>query len=211
MPRMLNLAGQKFGRLTAIRIIENIKGRVFWECICECGKVTCVQSTKLRFGSTKSCGCYAAELASIRRRKHMMSVSSEYRAWQSMRKRCYDKNCEQYKNYGGRGISVCERWRESFQNFFEDVGRKPQKNMSLNRKNNDGNYEPGNCQWDTPKIQARNTRHNRIITFNGQSKPVTEWAEATGIHNRTIRARIDVQRWSVEKALTTPVVKIKNC
>jgi len=133
---------------------------------------------------------------------HGMSSSPEYRAWRTMISRCKNPNASAYKNYGGRGISVCQRWVESFENFLSDMGRRP-SGLSIDRINNDGNYEPGNCRWATRTEQARNSRMAKPLTFRGETMCFSAWAERTGIHWLTLYKRIK-RGWSVEKALVTP-------
>lgn len=130
------------------------------------------------------------------------NIISMDRTWRSMMNRCTNKNCKQWKNYGGRGISVCQRWH-NFLNFFQDMGLKPFLKYDLDRIDNNGNYEPGNCRWVTRKVNARNRRNNHFITYQGQTKTISEWAEISGVDQRSIHRRIKAN-WSVCKALTTP-------
>jgi len=198
-----DLSGQKFGTLTWIERMKNSKptkgssyGQAMIRCKCDCGNVAIVQLGHLTSGHTKSCGCMY---------RHGMKHSREYRIWQSMKKRCFNKNDKDYKNYGERGITVHNKWAEShdFPNFYEYMGLCP-PGHTLERIDNDGNYEPGNVRWATPKEQARNTRKNRILEFNGQKKCVAEWAEELGINNYVIFNRLNLG-WPVEKVLTTPI------
>ena len=129
--------------------------------------------------------------------------TKEWTAWHSMIRRCKYPSMERYPHYGGRGITVCERWKD-FSNFLEDVGFAPSKEHTLGRINNNGNYEPGNVRWETPIEQHRNTSGNRKITFSGQTLTLVEWAEKTGLKRTTITQRLDYYKWSIEKTLTTP-------
>jgi len=124
-----------------------------------------------------------------------------------MKRRCYDQNTIRHESWGGRGIRVCDRWKNDFPAFLADMGQKPSALHSIERRDNNANYDPSNCFWASPKEQARNTRRNRHLTLNGRTMSVVEWADETGIHNNTIRQRLDYCGWSVEKALTTPVQK----
>jgi len=128
----------------------------------------------------------------------------EYRAWVQMKGRCLNPSQPNYKYYGARGIRVCDRWLHSFEKFFEDMGPRPAPGYTLERRDNDGDYTPENCYWATWLQQARNRRRNRAITFNGETKILSEWAEAIGISVGTLYARIS-RGWSVERALTIPV------
>ena len=161
MGTLIDLTGQKFGRLIAIEKTDRRsgKGSIVWKCKCDCGKETFVSSSSLRSGNTQSCGCLNKELVTT----HGMKNTSEYRSWQSMKDRCYNPNYNQFKDYGGRGIIVCDRWKDSFENFFSDMGPKPSNKHSIDRIDNDGNYELGNCKWSTAREQVRNRRHQRDV------------------------------------------------
>jgi hypothetical protein len=134
---------------------------------------------------------------------HGMHRTPEYRAWQKMRQRCSNPKCQRYDRYGARGIRVCERWR-SFEAFFEDMGHRPSPRHSLDRIDNDGNYEPGNCRWATRAEQNRNRGDNRLVTFGGLTMTVAEWARTVGVHVRTLYCRL-ANGWSIEDSLTKPV------
>ena len=134
-----------------------------------------------------------------------MSNTPEHEVYFGMMKRCYNKNYRKYKNYGGRGIVVCERWLESFDNFYEDMGDRPGKNYLLDRIDVNGNYEPGNCRWVTSKKSSRNKRTTILITYSNETKCLAEWSEVLNIKYGTLYTRIKENGWSVEKAFTTPV------
>jgi hypothetical protein len=127
-----------------------------------------------------------------------------YSIWASMKQRCYDPHSKSYPRYGGRGIIVCDRWRNSFGDFLADMGDRPSPDYSLERKDNTGPYSPENCRWATRKEQCRNRRSSRLITHDGQTRPSVEWSELTGVNRATIERRIDHYGWSVSRALTTP-------
>jgi len=209
--KKIDLTGQRFGRLIVQgRSDKPTSTRIYWDCLCDCGTVKAIQSAHLRSRTegTKSCGCLMIEAAKItgsnsatHGHRKRGNTTSTYECWKAAKSRCENPNDKQYKNYGGRGIKFCERWGE-FENFLADMGECP-PGLTLDRINNDGNYEPGNCRWATWKEQARNTRRNRLITFRGETKCVAEWAEVVGLNTYTLWSRLKVG-WSVERALLTP-------
>lgn len=157
-----NVSQQVFGRLTVVKEAMTRKndGHVAWLCACSCGESIIVSGHSLRSGTTTSCGCLAKELAAERFSTHNKSGTGTYQSWICMRNRCYYKKDISYKYYGERGITVCDRWLDSFENFYEDMGDRPD-GKSIDRINNEGNYEPTNCKWSTAKEQANNTRRNK--------------------------------------------------
>ena len=201
-----DLIGKVFGRLTVISLVQIRPQRWDWLCRCECGQEKAVTTSSLKKGTTQSCGCLQIELTIKRSTKHGFAPAKEksriYRIWCGMLTRCTNPNCRFYNRYGGRGVTVCDRWRESFQAFLDDMGESPSPKHSIDRvPNHDGNYEPGNCRWATSTEQARNKRNNRILEFNGESKTVMEWSETIGIHWQTILFRLK-HGWSIKDTLT---------
>jgi hypothetical protein len=136
-----------------------------------------------------------------------MCRTPEYEAWASMKKRCYNPRSPYYKDYGARGIRVCVRWLEGFEYFYDDMGPRPGNDYSLDRIDNDSDYEPENCRWADRITQSRNRRNNHVLTVNGIAKTITEWGEITGIHRRTITSRLN-RGWHPEDAITIPVRKV---
>ncbi len=205
-----DLTGQRFGRLlvecrinSANRAKSGTSREICWQCLCDCGKQKTVKSSNLRRGLVKSCGCLRVSIAHSLSYKHGKRHTKEYATFTQMKQRCNNPSSASWKNYGGRGISYDPRW-ENFEVFLEDVGVAPGKEYSLDRyPDNNGNYEPGNVRWATPKQQLRNTRHNVLIEFEGEIKTTSEWEEITGIHQDTIRFRLR-SGWSAKDILTTP-------
>lgn len=203
MARRIDITGDRFGRLLVLRPSHQDKrGEWHWACCCECGTNTTVAGSRLRALRTRSCGCLSRELLVKRQTTHGMGNSPEYTAWQHMRRRCSDPNNADYKNYGARGIQVCERWN-TFELFYCDMGPRPSLAHSIDRINNDGNYEPNNCRWATCTQQRRNSRSNHHLTFHGETMCICEWAERLGMNRMTLYHRIR-RGWNTERALTEP-------
>lgn len=202
MKKILIESGSKFGKLTVIErnFCKEPKGMKYY-CKCDCGKFISVASINLRVGKTKSCGCLKSEGL-----HHF--TTPEYAVWSAMKQRCNHPLNESYKNYGGRGIKVCDRWNESFTNFITDMGIRPSKSHSLDRIDNNGSYEPGNCRWATRDIQNNNTRFNRHITYKGETKNITQWALELGIRPVLISQRLS-RGWGEEKSLMKELKKKK--
>lgn len=188
--------GNVYGRLTVLYPVA-VEHQLIWLCRCECGTLLRVKGVMLRCGNTKSCGCSKIRHGQCRRGR----LTPEYRCWKDMNTRCYRSTCKHYKNYGGRGIQVCEQWRESFETFFADIGARPSDRHSIDRIDNDGNYEPDNCRWSEKREQDSNRRTNRLITHNGVTKTMTEWGRVLGVHPVTIHLRLK-KGWPLERALS---------
>ena len=203
--RSLDRTGAVYGRLTVLGRAKGHEGgrRPRWMCSCTCGVTKSISTDALRAGQL-SCGCLTREATAVTNRTHGLSKSPEYRAWSHMLGRCRNPDDKSYKDYGGRGIIVCERWLNSFASFEEDMGVRPSPKHSLDRIDVNGPYSPENCRWATRIEQGRNRRDNLFIEFQGVSKTVAEWAEETGISAMTIRERIVKLKWSPERTLTQP-------
>lgn len=199
-----DLTGQMFGRLRVLSLSHSKHEHVFWLCRCECGVEKCAVAAKLRTGKTVSCGCYARTLRFIKGSlRPKRSHPRERGIWRALLSRCYNTSHANYASYGGRGIQVCDRWRESCEHFIEDMGHAPTVDHSLDRIDNNGNYEPGNCRWATRSEQARNKRNNRIFTFNGKTQCMEDWSNELGLAQGTLKRRVK-EGWPIERILTTP-------
>lgn len=205
MAAFKDLSGLKFGRLTVVcREKDNVNGRATWLCKCDCGKETTVTSSKLISGHTQSCGCLSRDLLIARQTKYLIKPKKLYSIWRCINNRCYMKNSLSYKNYGGRGIFVCEEWRNDFRPFYEwAMGSGYQDNLTIDRINNDGPYSPDNCRWADKKTQCNNKRSNHIIVYCGDSLTIAEWSEKTGLPRTTIATRL-FRGWSEEEAIKIP-------
>ena len=196
--RLINLSGKQFGRLTVIKRIGSQSGDITWLCLCECGKEKIVLRGNLKSGNTKSCGCY------IIQHGHCISnsVSPTYGSWSAMKARCNNKKNPRYAGYGGRDIKICEHWLNSFENFLADMGERP-PGTTLERKNNNGDYEPDNCCWGTSEQQYSNKRNNHFLTYRGQSLHVSKWERQLGFKVGIVASRLR-RGWTVQQALSIP-------
>lgn len=208
--KRLQLAGKRFGRLIVVSCAGSDGIQTLWNCLCDCGNTHVVKCRHLINTNVRSCGCLQLETikavgkANTRHGECKPIPTVEYISYKSMLNRCYNVNDPNYRNYGARGISVCNRWRKSYPNFLADMGRKPSLKHSLDRINNNGNYKPSNCRWATSVEQNRNQRDNRLLVFNGVTRCVTEWIEELNLPAAAIQNRLR-RGWSVERTLTEPV------
>lgn len=204
--KKLNLINQKFNRLTVLERSNNSGKKVMWKCRCECGNITFVSTSNLRCNKAKSCGCLKLEEFSKRFVKHNQRNTKLYEIWKSIKNRCLNPKSLAYKNYGGRGITICQKWKDDFMEFYTwSMQNGYNENLSIDRINNDGNYEPSNCRWVDRKTQANNTRTNHFITFDNQTLTIKQWSEKLNIPYSCLFSRL--KNWSIEKALTTPIKK----
>lgn len=197
--------GVRFGALT---VLERIPGkRSNWKVRCDCGVVKVMFHGGVRF--SKSCGCLKKELLRKARTTHGMAIlkTPTYIVWRAMRARCQKPSHKSYKDYGARGIKVCDSWKK-FENFLADMGERPE-GMQLDRVDNNGNYEPSNCRWATPMQNMNNRRTSHYVDFNGERRTLAQWSRVLGIGHDTLGFRLD-HGWSVSEALTTPVKRQKN-
>ena len=200
--RFQNLLGKTFGQWTVIEYIGKTQnGTSRWNCHCgACGSIKPVDTASLNRGNSTHCGCEQKERFVKRSTKHGMFGTEEYNIWSKMIYRCFNANCHNYNRYGGRGISVCESWRSSFDNFYKDMGPRPD-GKTLDRIDNNGNYEPGNCRWATNSEQANNRVTNTTVIFNGEELTARQISNITGFPYKQLSSRI----WrglSIEEALS---------
>lgn len=202
-PCAIDITDEKFGMLTAIMPVgRDVSGNIQWLCKCECGNKLPVLRGNLCKGNSKSCGCDRMRGAT----KHGLAHTPEYKPWTTMKYRCDNPNNSSYHKYGARGIKVCKRWRD-FAFFMKDMGSKPTSEHSIERIDNEGDYTPENCRWALPYEQARNTRQNRWITYNGKTLCLTDWSKKFGIKYQTLSHRLNNPKMSIHDAFTTPVRK----
>ncbi len=192
-----DITGLRFGRLMVVGEAAGRSatgGYVCWDCVCDCGELTTVQGRSLRAGATQSCGCLHKEKTSEagkRNATHGLTGTAENRVWKGIIQRCTNPKVTGFENYGGRGIGICARWRESFECFLADMGPRPSPRHSIDRyPDNDGNYEPGNCRWATRTEQARNARSNVRVEIDGISMCFSEACERFGVNEATARDRV---------------------
>jgi hypothetical protein len=198
----IEMVGLRFGRLMVTAPAESdARGQARFVCICDCGSEKTITARWLRCGNTSSCGCLMREKVSARRRKHGRIRTPEYRTWMNMKSRCQRPEVAEYRNYGGRGISICERW-SSFEAFFQDMGPRPTLKHSIDRVDPNGNYEPSNCRWATCREQQNNRRNNVYLEWDGVTLSLSEMARKVGLKPSTLHRRIKVAGWPVADALT---------
>lgn len=204
--RHMDITGQRFARWTALKLVgKNSSGTALWLCRCVCGTERVIRGTELRYGGSQSCGCLMKEISRdicIRRNTtHGMAETDEYHVWLKMISRCHKQTDPSYHRYGGRGIYVCQEWRDSFETFYRDMGKRP-KGLTIDRRNNNGPYCKENCRWASAVEQCNNTRRNRLLTYAGKTQTMAQWARDLGITNMTLWKRLN-RGWSLQRALTT--------
>lgn len=199
MSKKIDLTGQRFGNLTVIRENGHKGKEVTWLCKCDCGNYTTVIGHNLKRGHTKSCGCSQTT--------HGESKMRLYRIWLRIKDRTLNKNSHAYKRYGERGITICDEWKNSFEAFRDwAIENGYSDELSIDRIDNDRGYYPANCRWADVKTQSNNRSSCHLLTYNGETKNITQWAEKIGMNPITLESRIK-NGWTIEKALTTPVDK----
>jgi len=209
-PRVKDISGMRRGLLVAVKYLRCGENRhAIWLTQCDCGKSHEVESAAFVRWQYQSCGCYRDKAVGNANRKHGGKFTKLYAIWVGMIQRCHNPNHHAYARYGGRGITVCERWRNSFEAFHEDMGERPSDRHSIDRINNELGYCKENCAWKTYTEQARNRRGNRLVEYKGEKITVAEWTERLGMSRAAVRKRLD-DGWSIEEAVTTPNMRAKK-
>ena len=206
MSQFQDLTRQKFGRLTVIKRVENKNKQTYWLCRCECGNEKEVNAGNLKSGNVRSCGCLRHETVT----KHGLRNTRLNQIWRGIKKRCYNSRSYSYYLYGGRGITMCDEWRNDFLLFYNwAINNGYSDSLSIDRIDVNGNYEPNNCRWATAKEQANNMRVNRLLTYKGQTYTMSEWCNILNMKYVTLFGRLQ-RGWSIEKAFITPIRKSKR-
>lgn len=207
MPQAIDLSGQRYGRYLVIKRKDSENHRLseYWECICDCGNRRDVFGGNLRSGNSRSCGCENRENIKRIATVHGMRHTDEYRIWLGMKNRCLNSNDQNYHHYGGRGITICEEWKNDFMAFYNDMGPRPSKQHSVEREKNHLGYCKDNCKWATAEEQGNNRRNNIFFTYQGVSRTLANWCRVLKLPYKRIYYRIHRDKWSFEKAVTTPI------
>jgi hypothetical protein len=205
MSIFIDRTGERFGRLLVISLAgRNKHYAAMWNVKCDCGNTKIVQGPHLKRGAVTSCGC-------LRATRNSMSGHPLYLTWRGMNRRCYEKQRGDYKRYGGRGITICSEWKDDYCAFIEwGLSHGWKKGLQIDRIDNDGNYTPDNCRFVTGKVNCRNTRNNVIVKYKDFHGTLSELAENIGMRASTLYGRIVILKWSIDKAVTTPVRKINK-
>lgn len=205
MSAKMNIIGRRFGRLTVVSYHGTKNNRTLWKCLCDCGRYAVVSGKCLNNGNTKSCGCLRKQNAKKLFTKHGKSGKRIYMIWAGVKTRCYNKTRKYYKYYGGRGITMCDEWKDDFQAFYNwSMSNGYNDNLTIDRIDVNGNYEPNNCRWVTMKQQNRNSRHNIKSTYNNETHCLSEWCEILGLNYNNVKYRL-YNNWSIERALELEV------
>ena len=219
--KIKDLTGQKFGKLTVIGLDDRGTRKTYWNCLCECGNIKSVRADSLQCGAIKSCGCLKKEQDKINLESPSVKKSREFGSkyghirihniWANMKSRCFNPKDARYTDYGGRGIKVCDEWKNDFFAFYKwAMENGYSENLTIDRIDNDGDYTPSNCRWVSRKVQSLNKSTNRYITYNGQTKTITQWATDNNMPYYVLRKRIDILNWDFKRAISEPPKKMKK-
>ena len=200
--KLIDLTGQRFGRLTVIERAKNSGTHTTWLCMCDCGNKHSALGCHLKSGRTKSCGCLHNEQLKDRSLIHGLSNSRLNKIYRKIKDRCYNSNYKEYSYYGGRGIMMCDKWRKDFMAFYEwAITNGYADDLTIDRIDTNGNYEPSNCRWSTKKEQANNKRNNRRLAYNGETRTIAEWSEQLGENYDSLYRRLAKNNWQLERCL----------
>ena len=197
MSKKIDLTGQRFGKMTVLQEAGRKNEEILWECACDCGNIKVVSGHSLKRGHTKSCGCSRIGLGAT----HGLTATPIYNVWVNMRKRCYSSYSTEFENYGGRGITVCGRWQNSFENFYADMKDGYEIGLTIDRIDVNGNYEPNNCRWATRLVQQNNNRRNRRFVVNGKEETLSNLCRIYSKNYSTVQKRLKLG-WGIERALS---------
>ena len=204
MMKVKDYTGVRFGMLTVLRPAYIKKGHKYYTCRCDCGNIKDISGSHLATGASKSCGCGVVRATIKRNTTHGLSKTRLFSIWMGMKRRCFNPNEPSYQYYGGRGITMCKEWKSDFMNFHDwSIENGYSDNLSIDRINADGNYEPTNCRWANAKEQASNKTNNHIVTINGVSKPIMEWCKEYSVTATTVYQRMR-NGWNEIDAITKP-------
>lgn len=212
MSNIDDITGNKYNYLTVLYATGRIEGKrgFFWHCKCDCGNEIDVLGASLKSGNTTACGC-RQKIGWKNGYKHGLTHTRLHSIWNGMKQRCFSKNNDYYYNYGGRGITMCDEWKNDFKAFYNwSIKNGYSDNLTIDRIDNDGNYEPSNCRWITRTEQMRNTRRSRKFSYKGEMKTASELSEICGIPSVIIYHRIAILNWNIEDAMSKPVKKYKR-
>ena len=207
--------GQKFGELVIIKLHHKkqyidkkgvIRNREYYLCQCDCGNIKVIEKSQLTTGHTKSCGCLQKKITSKKHKTHGLSKNKIYFIWCSMKDRCYRQNSNDYLNYGGRGITICDEWKNDFKTFYQwAINNGYKEGLTIERINVNDNYKPSNCTWIENALQSKNKTNSHYLTYNDKTQIIEDWAKEMKLNNgATISGRLK-RGWSIEEALTTPL------
>lgn len=210
MPKFIDLVGKKYNKLTVIERAENASsGAVRWKCLCDCGNYAIVRAANLKNGAVKSCGCLLHETEN--KKTHGMSKTRIYQEWNSIKNRCTNPRNRRYEDYGGRGINICNEWKNDFLSFYNwSVSNGYKDSLTIERKDVDGDYCPENCCWIPLEEQANNRRMNLSIEYNGKTQNLKEWCEELNLNYKRVHNRMFKLGYSFEEAITKPVMTQKR-
>jgi hypothetical protein len=200
------MIGRRNGRLVCLREVARRGKKRYFLFQCDCGKTKEIMLYSFAIGRVKSCGCISIEnlKAAVAKQTQHMGFPAEFKTWSTMIDRCERPTHQNYASYGGRGITVCQRWKDSFESFLKDMGQKPTPKHSIDRIDNNKGYSPENCRWATQREQNRNRRNNHVVTHEGKTMVLSDWADARGWNRNVLYFRLK-NGWSVADALTKPV------